>query len=106
MGELRREVVDVRSDVHGLTERVARIEGTLASAWRPPGERLPCSTQRAAGGNDVTSRVGLHSVSTRAFHRPGPDGFSSARESRNGGAETASQDVPGTNPPMKGRRTR
>ena len=40
LAELRREVrtdlAEVRSDLHVLSDRVARIEGVLTGPWRPP----------------------------------------------------------------------
>ena len=32
---LRADVGEVRRDLHGLSDRVARIEGTLTGPWRP-----------------------------------------------------------------------
>lgn len=35
MGRLRAEVAELRRDLHGLSDRVARIEGALTGPWRP-----------------------------------------------------------------------
>ena len=35
VAELRTELTEVRRDLHGLAERVARVEGTLTGPWRP-----------------------------------------------------------------------
>ena len=45
VAELRREVrgdiAELRSDLHALTERVARVEGSFSGPWRCAGERTP-----------------------------------------------------------------
>ncbi len=45
LAELRREVrtdlAEVRTDLHVLSDRVARIEGVLSGPWRPPNGALP-----------------------------------------------------------------
>ena len=38
---LRADVGEVRRDLHGLSDRVARIEGTLTGPWRPPANGTP-----------------------------------------------------------------
>ena len=38
---LRADVGEVRRDLHGLSDRVARIEGTLTGPWRPPANGGP-----------------------------------------------------------------
>ena len=38
---LRGDVGEVRRDLHGLSDRVARIEGTLTGPWRPPANGGP-----------------------------------------------------------------
>ena len=39
--EVRADIAELRSDLHALTERVARIEGTLSGRWRPPANGTP-----------------------------------------------------------------
>ena len=38
---LRADVGEVRRDLHGLSDRVARIEGTLTGPWRTPANGGP-----------------------------------------------------------------
>jgi hypothetical protein len=38
---LRADVGEVRRDLHVLSDRVARIEGTLSGPWRPPANGTP-----------------------------------------------------------------
>lgn len=39
--EVRADIAALRSDLHGLTERVARIEGSFSGPWRPPANGSP-----------------------------------------------------------------
>ena len=48
LAELRREVSDVCSALRALTERVARIEGTLSGPWRSPANSPPPTESPAA----------------------------------------------------------
>ena len=41
MDTLRADVGEVRRDLHGLGDRVARIEGTLTGPWWPPANGGP-----------------------------------------------------------------
>ena len=41
---LTAEVAEVRRDLHGLSDRVARIEGALAGPWRPANGAPPPAT--------------------------------------------------------------
>ena len=46
----RAQGATLRRDVHGLSDRVARIEGTLTGPWRPPGGR-PSAISRTRSKN-------------------------------------------------------
>ena len=52
IAELRREVHadigELRGDLHALTERVARIEGSLSGPWRPPANGSPAAPSAPA----------------------------------------------------------
>ena len=50
---LRSDVGEVRRDLHVLSDRVARIEGTLTGPWRPPANGTP-----APGGQFATRPPG------------------------------------------------
>ena len=39
----RDRVCKLRGDLHALTERVARIEGSLSGPWRPPANGSPAA---------------------------------------------------------------
>ena len=39
--EVRADIGELRGDLHALTERVARIEGSLSGPWRPPANGSP-----------------------------------------------------------------
>ena len=48
LAALRGDVADVRTDLHGLGERVARIEGALTGPWRPAnGAPTPAPSTKA-----------------------------------------------------------
>ena len=38
---LRADVGELRRDVHGVSDRVARIEGAMSGPWRPPTNGTP-----------------------------------------------------------------
>lgn len=47
IAELRCDLAELRGDVQALTERVARIEGSLSGPWRPRVNGSPSSSEPA-----------------------------------------------------------